>query len=100
MQPEILLMDETSANLDPRSRKRLISIINTLSQTKIIVSHDLDFIWETCSRVIILNKGSITAEGEAGEILSNKFLLEQNELELPLRLQGYPHCGTGSSKGG
>lgn len=100
MQPEILLMDETSANLDPRSRKRLIRIINALSQTKIIVSHDLDFIWETCSRVIILNKGSITAEGGAGEILSDKFLLEQNELELPLRLQGCPHCGTGIAKGG
>jgi len=92
MQPEILLMDETSANLDPRSRSRLISIINDLPQTKIIVSHDLDFIWETCSRVIILNNGSLTSEGKVEEILSDRHLLEQNELELPLRLQGCPIC--------
>jgi len=99
MQPEILLMDETSANLDPRSRRRLISIINSLPQTKIIVSHDLDFIWETCGRVVILNRGGITAEGEAETLLSDRDLLEQNEMELPLRLQGCPLCGTPSTGG-
>ncbi len=97
MQPEILLMDETSASMDPRSRRRLINIINSLPQTKIIVSHDLDFIWETCDRVIILNYGIITAEGEAADILSDRSLLEQNELELPLRLQSCPGCGTKST---
>ncbi len=99
MQPEILLMDETSANLDPGSRRQLITVINTLSQTKIIVSHDLDFIWETCSRVMILNKGSITAAGETGLILSDRFLLEHNNLELPLRLQGCPVCGSYTVRG-
>ncbi|MDA3811674.1 MAG: energy-coupling factor ABC transporter ATP-binding protein [Spirochaetaceae bacterium] len=99
MEPEILLMDETSANLDPRSRSNLVRIINTLPQSKIIVSHDLDFIWDTCTRVIILNNGTITSQGKTEEILSDRALLEKNELLLPLRLQGCPLCGESLSIG-
>ncbi len=99
MKPEILLMDETSANLDPGSRRQLITVINTLPQTKLIVSHDLDFIWDTCSRVIILNRGSISAEGKTELVLSDRVLLEQNNLELPLRLQGCPVCGVHTIEG-
>ena len=88
MQPEVIVMDEPTSDLDPRNRRALINIVKALHNiTTITVSHDLDFIWDTCQRVCILNNGEVTAEGATQEILSNKALLEANHLELPLRLQ-------------
>jgi len=92
MNPELLLLDETSVHLDPRSRRNLINIVKGLDQSKLIVSHDLDFIWECCDQVLILNKGCLVAEGSAREILSDRTLLEAHSMELPLRLQGCPRC--------
>lgn len=86
-EPSLLLMDEPSAALDPVNRRNLIQLINRLPEAKLITSHDLDMIWDTCTRVILMNKGSIIADGPVKEILSNAVLLEQNGLELPLRLQ-------------
>ncbi|MCX6179899.1 MAG: ABC transporter ATP-binding protein [Chlorobiales bacterium] len=87
MKPEVIVMDEPTSDLDPKNRRKLINLINSLAATKITVSHDLDFIWDTCQRVCIMKKGHISADGSAKEILSNKELLEANNLELPLRLQ-------------
>ena len=86
MAPEIILMDEPSAALDPRNRRNLIHILNELPQTKLIASHDLDFILDTCSRVILLSHGEIIADGTADEILRDQILLEAHSLELPLSL--------------
>lgn len=88
MNPAILVMDEPTSDLDPRNRRKLIDLVNRLPVTKITVSHDLDFIWETCEQVFILNAGKIAAEGNGHELLSNRELLDRNGLELPLRLQG------------
>lgn len=88
MQPAILVMDEPTADLDPKNRRTLINLLKTLNITTITVSHDLDFIWDTCQRVCIMNKGRITADGPTHDILGNRALLEANNLELPLRLQG------------
>jgi len=88
MKPSILVMDEPTSDLDPRNRRKLIGLVNTLQVTTVTVSHDLDFIWETCQRVCIMNSGRIVANGPARELLSNRDLLEENGLELPLRLQG------------
>ena len=88
MQPEVIVMDEPTSDLDPKNRRKLINLVNNLKRTTITVSHDLDFIWDTCQRVCIMNHGSIVGEGLAKEILSNRELLESNNLELPLRLQG------------
>ena len=88
MTPDILLMDEPSAALDPKNRRNLIGIIDRFDHLKILTSHDLDFIWDTCSRVILMNGGRVIADGPAKEILSDKELLEANGLELPLSLQG------------
>ena len=88
MEPEILLMDEPSAALDPRNRRNLIRIINSFDYLKVLTSHDLDFIWDTCKRTVLMNGGEIIADGPTEEILSNKELLEANGLELPLSLQG------------
>ncbi len=87
MGPSILIFDEPTSDLDPGNRRKLISLLNKQLVTKIIVSHDLDFIWDTCERVILLSNGSIKANGPAIEILSSQALLEENGLELPLRLQ-------------
>lgn len=84
MTPDIILMDEPSITLDPRNRRNLIRILNSFKQLKIIASHDLDMILDTCERTIIMSNGKIVCDGATKEILSNKKLLEENGLELPL----------------
>ncbi len=84
MKPELILLDEPSVALDPKNRRNLIHILNELDVLKIIASHDLDFIYDTCERTILLADGKIVKEGKTEEILLNKELLEQNGLELPL----------------
>ena len=86
MEPEIIVMDEPSVSLDPYNRRSVINVINSLSQTKIIASHDLDMIMETCKRVILIADGYVIASGSTEEILSNKELLENNRLELPISI--------------
>ena len=87
MQPEVLLLDEPCSALDPCNRRRVINILNSLPVTKLIASHDLDMILDTCSRVILLSEGKVKADGTVMEILGDKNLLEDNHLELPLRWQ-------------
>ena len=89
MEPEAILMDEPSTALDPVNRRTVIRTINALSQTKLIASHDLDMILDTCSRVILLSQGRIVADGDTETILHDKELLEANRMELPFCLQGY-----------
>ena len=89
MEPDILAMDEPAANLDPKSRRLLINLLKTFTHSKIIASHDLDLIMDVCSRCIVISEGTVVADGPAMDILSNKILLEDNNLELPLSLQRY-----------
>ncbi len=86
MTPDIILMDEPSSALDPKNRRNLIHVLNQFSHLKIIASHDLDFIWDTCNRTILMSNGKIICDGDTKAILSNQMLLEENGLELPLRL--------------
>lgn len=87
MEPEILLLDEPSVVLDPKNRRNLIRILNEIGSAKIIASHDLDFIMDTCERTILLHDKKIIKDGDTKEILSDQKLLEENGLELPLSLQ-------------
>ncbi len=87
MTPEALLLDEPSIALDPRNRRNLIRILNSLDELKIIASHDLDMILETCTRTILLAHGEIICDGPTREILQDRELLEANGLELPLCMQ-------------
>ena len=89
MEPEMILMDEPSTALDPVNRRTIINTINRLPQTKLIASHDLDMILDTCQRVILLSRGAIVADGDAETILRDKALLEANRMELPFCLQGW-----------
>ena len=90
MNPRILLMDEPSLALDPGNRRRLIQVVNHLPQTKLIASHDLDLVWETCDRVLLIHDGRLAADGPTEAILQDRELLEENRLELPLCLAGVP----------
>lgn len=94
MNPEILIMDEPTSALDPKSRRRLIGLLNSFEHTMIITSHDLDMVLETCKRIIVIKEGRIAAEGASDEILSNEGLLDECGLEIPLSLQNCPVCGT------
>ena len=87
MEPDIIIMDEPSIALDPRNRKNLITILNEIDSLKLITSHDLDFIMDTCERTVLLDEGTIIADGATKDILSDRELLEGHGLELPLRLQ-------------
>lgn len=87
MTPDIILMDEPTIALDPKNRRNLIQILNQFEHLKIIASHDLDMVLDTCSRVILLADGQIIADGKTEDILTNQKLLEENSLELPLRYQ-------------
>ena len=89
MDPETILMDEPSTALDPVNRRTVINTINRLPQTKLIASHDLDMILDTCQRVILLSHGTIVADGDAETILRDRELLEANRMELPFCLQGW-----------
>lgn len=89
MEPETILMDEPSTALDPVNRRTVINTIRNLPQTKLIASHDLDMILDTCQRVILLSHGKIVADGKAEDILQDKALLEANRMELPFCLQGW-----------
>lgn len=87
MTPDIILMDEPSSSLDPKNRRNLIGLLNKFDHMKIIASHDLDFVMETCNRVILMNDGMIIKDGNAEDILTDNKLLESNGMELPLCMQ-------------
>ena len=87
MEPDILVMDEPSSTLDPRNRRRIIEFLRGFRHTRIIVSHDLDLVWDVCGRVLLLDAGRLRADGPARDLLRDRPLLEACGLELPLRLQ-------------
>lgn len=87
LKPEMMIMDEPTIALDPGNRRKLINILNELSCTLLIASHDLDMVMDVCERVLLMHDGKIVREGKTEEILSDKALLESCGLELPLRLQ-------------
>lgn len=87
LDPALILMDEPSAALDPKNRRNLIHILTELPCAMLIASHDLDFIYDTCDRVVLLHEGRIAADGDAKTLLRDGRLLADCDLELPLRFQ-------------
>ena len=82
-EPELLVLDEPSSNLDPASRRELIDILKNLDVSIILVTHDLPMALEICNRSVILNNGKITANDETYKILKNEKVMADNRLELP-----------------
>jgi len=92
MSPAILVMDEPSANLDPRARRRLIELLLSFEHTRIIATHDLEMVVEVCSRVIVLDGGRVVADGPTRELLNNEALMLAHGLERPHSLRHlHPH---------
>jgi cobalt/nickel transport system ATP-binding protein len=94
--PEILVFDEPTANLDPKHRRRLIGLLQALGCTLLVATHDLDLAWELCPRTVLLCGGRVVVDGDTRTILSDAALLEQNDLERPLRFQGGDRLGDGA----
>jgi cobalt/nickel transport system ATP-binding protein len=87
MRPPVLLLDEPSMFLDPRGRRELIDLINGLGGTRVIASHDLEMILQTCSRVMVLDRGHLITDGPARTILADAPLMEEHGLEVPYSLR-------------
>ena len=84
--PSVLVLDEPTANLDPRGRRRFIRLVQGLDCTMLIATHDLEMVLEVCRRVVLLDAGRIVADGPCREILSDVELLESHGLERPSSL--------------
>jgi cobalt/nickel transport system ATP-binding protein len=82
MVPEILVLDEPSAGLDPRARRSLIELLRELPQTMLVATHDLPLVNDLLPRTIIMDNGVIVADGPTSEILSDQLLLEAHGLEM------------------
>jgi cobalt/nickel transport system ATP-binding protein len=106
MDPHLLVLDEPSANLDPRARRELLELLEGIDRTMLVVTHDLPFAAELCERAVILRAGRVVADGAAREILADAALLAANDLELPagldlgrVRRRGRPPVGAPASAG-
>jgi cobalt/nickel transport system ATP-binding protein len=86
MRPSLLVLDEPSANLDPRTRRELMELLDTVDRTMLVVTHDLPLAATLCSRAVILSGGRVVADGPCLEILADADLLASHDLELP---EGY-----------
>jgi len=83
MQPDVLVLDEPTSNLDPRSRRHMIELLGGLVATMIVATHDMDFAWALCERAVVLDAGMIIADGRREDVLTNEQLLHAHGLELP-----------------
>ena len=83
MQPEILVLDEPSSNLDPASRRELADILRSLDVTVLMVTHDLPYAFELCPRSVVLSDGVIVTDGSTYDVLTDDPLMAAHRLELP-----------------
>lgn len=89
MRPQLVIYDEPSANLDIRSRRRLIRLLQASKETILVASHDLELVLEVCNRVVLMDKGSIIADGNPREVMGDDRLMEAHGQEKPHSL--VPH---------
>jgi cobalt/nickel transport system ATP-binding protein len=83
MEPEILVLDEPSSNLDPASRRELADILRSLDVTVLMVTHDLPYALELCPRAVVLSDGHVVADGSTYDVLTDDALMRAHRLELP-----------------
>jgi len=91
MQPQVLVFDEPSAQLDPRSRRQLIELLQNLPLTQVIATHDLDLALDLCDRTVILSQGQVVNDGATEQVLGDREFLKQHHLESPLSYSR-PYC--------
>ncbi|MGV9878964.1 energy-coupling factor ABC transporter ATP-binding protein [Streptomyces sp. NPDC003006] len=100
MEPEILVLDEPSSNLDPAARRELADILRSLDITVLMVTHDLPYAMELCPRALVLSEGTIAADGPTGELLADETLMSAHRLELPFGFDPKTVKGVGQGIGG
>jgi cobalt/nickel transport system ATP-binding protein len=92
MEPDLLVLDEPTAFLDPHARRQLIERLGALRQTRLLVTHDLELVVELCSFVYVLDRGAVVAEGAPATILGDESLMRAHRLERPHALaHRHPH---------
>lgn len=96
MHPDVLVLDEPSANLDPAGRRELAEVLAGLDQTLVMVTHDLPYALQLCPRTVILDGGLIVADGPTVDLLSDADLMAAHRLELPF---GFDPVGLGRVHG-
>jgi cobalt/nickel transport system ATP-binding protein len=90
--PRVLALDEPTSNLDPRGKRSLMKTLNSIPATKIIATHDLEMVVELCSRTILLDQGTIVADGPTHQLLGDEQLMLAHGLEKPHILRHlHPH---------
>jgi cobalt/nickel transport system ATP-binding protein len=82
-EPEILVLDEPSANLDPVARRELAETLQTLEATMLLVTHDLPYAAQLCDRAVVIDHGRVVADGDIASVLGDEALLAAHRLELP-----------------
>lgn len=95
--PEILVLDEPSANLEPVARRELAEVLLSLDRTMLMVTHDLPYAYQLCPRSVLIDRGVVVADGPTREIMADRDLLAAHRLELPFgfRLDDAPVPDTG-----
>ena len=81
MQPEVLVLDEPTAGLDPRARRSLINLLDALPMTMLVSTHDLHLVSEILPRMIVMDEGRIVADGPTDQLMEDEALLEAHGLE-------------------
>jgi cobalt transport protein ATP-binding subunit len=83
MHPDVLVLDEPTANLDPAARREFADLIKRLGMTTLLVTHDLPYALELCPRALVIDHGQIVADGPTREVLSDTGFMSAHRLELP-----------------
>ena len=81
MKPSVMLLDEPTAFLDPKARRNLINVLNSLPHTMLIATHDLTFAKEVCREAVVIKDGNFFAKGNCDEILYNQELMDEGDIE-------------------
>lgn len=91
-EPDVLVLDEPTGNLDPRGRREFKSLLERIPATKLIATHDLELVVELCPRVIVLDHGSVVVDGATVPILADEPFMLEHGLEKPhILLHRHPH---------